>query len=305
MPDSDSFRKFPFSLQMVKSEVTICDDSNCEIRVTLWGDQARKAEDKFQGNPVVAFKKLSVSDFGGKTLSASFSSSIVVSPKIKEAQELASWYEHGGNNQTMKGLSSMGGGGGGSRDTFESRKYVSSIKDDQLGYNEKPDWINFKTTINFIKTDKEGGPWYPACINKNDPCKQRCKVTETGDGNWMCDRCGQTSNECKRRYILSLTAMDNTSMSWFSMFDECATQLLGEQNSADELYKMIEQGDQDRFEAVFSDVLFSEWIMTAMVKNEQVNDEQRLKCTVNRMTKVDYQEESKNLLSAIQNIAAQ
>ena len=116
--------------------------------------------------------------------SASFSSSLMVNPKIPEAQELKAWYDNGGNTAEKKGLSSKGGGGG-QRDTFETRKFISGIKEDSLGYNEKPDWINFKATINFVKTDKEGGPWYTACINANEPCKQRCKVTPTSDGQYQ------------------------------------------------------------------------------------------------------------------------
>ena len=136
----------------------------------------------------MAFKKLSVSDFGGKTLSASFSSTTMVNPKIAEAQELKTWFDNGGSDATRKGLSTSAGAG---RDTFENRKFISSVKEESLGYNEKADWINVKTTINFIKTDKEGGPWYCACINKAEPCNQRCKVTPTSDGQYQCDKCGQ------------------------------------------------------------------------------------------------------------------
>ena len=185
------------------------------------------------------------------------------------------------------------------------RSTVSSIKSDQLGYNEKADWINFKGAVSFIKTDKEGGPWYTACINANEPCKQRVKVSQMSDGTWQCDRCGQQSTECIRRYILSMTVMDTTSTQWFSMFDECANQLLGEGKSANELYKMVEQGDLEEFEAIFDAVNFTEWIFTSSVKNEQVNDEPRLKCTINRMKKVDYSEEAKHMLEAIQKINAQ
>ena len=89
------------------------------------------------------------------------------------------------------------------------------------------------------------------------------------------------------------------------MFDDCAQLLLGPENTADELYKLIEEGDQDKFDSIFEDVLFSEWVMTAMVKNEQVNDEQRLKSTVQRMSRVNHQEEAQNLLTAIGKINAQ
>jgi len=68
---------------------------------------------------------------------------------------------------------------------------------------------------------------------------------------------------------------------------------------------MVEQGDLEEFEAIFDAVNFTEWIFTSSVKNEQVNDEPRLKCTINRMKKVDYSEEAKHMLEAIQKINAQ
>ena len=166
--------------ELTKCELTIVDESNGEITCTVWGDKAKSARNEFDGNPVVAIKGVKVSDFGGRTLSTLNSSSITKFPRVEQAEIVKSWFEDqaGAAMSSRKKVSNRQSGG---RDTFESRRTISAIKDESLGYNEKPDWLSFKATINFIKKDKEGGPWYPACPNPEDPCKNMVKVVQTSD----------------------------------------------------------------------------------------------------------------------------
>ena len=84
------------------------------------------------------------------------------------------------------------------------------------------------------KKDKEGGPWYPACPNKEEPCRNMCKVISTSDDKWMCERCNQQYDKCCRRYIFSLTLSDNTSTCWASVFNDQAEVLL-QGHKADEV----------------------------------------------------------------------
>jgi replication factor A1 len=48
---------------------------------------------------------------------------------------------------------------------FAQRKTVSAIKQENLGYGEKPDYLALKATINYIKHDSP--PYYSACITEN------------------------------------------------------------------------------------------------------------------------------------------
>ena len=61
-----SSRPFPVSTitkksgqELAKCELTVMDDSESQINVTLWGDKARSAENDYAGCPVTAFKGLS------------------------------------------------------------------------------------------------------------------------------------------------------------------------------------------------------------------------------------------------------
>ena len=172
--------------ELTKCDLTLVDDSGVEITLTVWGDKAVKAPVEFSGTPVAAFRHARVSDYGGKSLWAGGSSE--VNPALPESQALASWWQSSGSmaTQSARSLSAGGAGGSGKMDSLSERKDIAAIKQENMGHNptEKPDWLSFKANITFLKTDKEGGAWYPACANSSEPCKNRYKATQTTDAQW-------------------------------------------------------------------------------------------------------------------------
>lgn len=282
--------------EMTKCELTIEDDSGADVRLTVWGDLAVNAQTKFANSPVVAFKRARISDFGGRSLSGSGCS---VDPKIQQANQLKNWWAIHGNKTQSRSLSSSGGGARGA-DPFEQRKTVSSIKEEQLGYNDKPDWLSFKATITFLKKEKQGdeGAWYTACSNSGEPCKNMFKATQTSDGYYHCDKCQQTSEKCVRRFIFSGTVADDTSTSWVSVFNEQAEQMFNGV-TADQLYEKIAEGDRDSYDSTFAKATCTEWIIKCKVKQELVGDESRVKTSIVNVFPIDYAAESRNLLAAL------
>mmetsp|Transcript_4588 Transcript_4588/g.6366 ORF Transcript_4588/g.6366 Transcript_4588/m.6366 type:complete len:632 (-) Transcript_4588:172-2067(-) len=282
--------------EMTKCELTIQDDSGADVRLTVWGDLAANAQTKFANSPIVAFKRARISDYGGRSLSGSGCS---VNPTIPQANQLRQWWADNGSNTQARSLSSAGGGARGA-DPFEQRKTVSSIKEEQLGYNEKPDWLSFKATITFLKKDKAGdeGAWYTACFNSGDPCKNMFKATQTSDGFFHCDKCQQTNEKCVRRFIFSGTVADDTSTSWVSVFNEQAENMFNGVK-ADELYEKLAEGDRDSYDSTFAKASCTEWIIKCKVKQEHVGDESRVKTSIVSLTPIDYAAESRNLLAAL------
>lgn len=65
------------------------DETQKEIRVSIWGRIAENFDSS--GFPVVAFKGLKVSDFGGRVLSLQLGGAIKMNPNIPEAHVLQSW----------------------------------------------------------------------------------------------------------------------------------------------------------------------------------------------------------------------
>mmetsp|Transcript_20556 Transcript_20556/g.41748 ORF Transcript_20556/g.41748 Transcript_20556/m.41748 type:complete len:654 (-) Transcript_20556:124-2085(-) len=285
--------------ELTKCELLIEDDSGADVKLTVWGDTAQNAPVKFQNNPVVAFKRARVSDFGGRSLSGS---GFAINPQIPEGHQLMNWWGlHGNKNQNTRSLSSAGGGSRGV-DPFDSRKTVGAIKQEQLGYGEKPDWLTFKATITFLKREKQGddGAWYTACANAGDPCKNMYKATQTSDGNYHCDKCQQTFPNCVRRFIFSGTVADDTSTSWVSVFNEQAETLFGGV-TADELWRKCceESSDRDLYDSTFLKTTYKEYIFKCKVKQEQVGDETRVKTSLTSVQPIDYVQESRDLLRAL------
>ncbi len=288
--------------ELQKCELTVGDDSGAEVSCTVWGERAMGAPTEFAGFPVVAFRRARVSDFGGRTLSASGGNGINIHPRIPEAQRIQNWWQQGGGNgAVVKKLSSSGGGASRFPD-FKDRKCVAAIKNENLGHDDKkPDYVSFKATVSFIKSDKDGGAWYPACANAGEPCKNRYKVTQGTDGNWFCERCQKTYENCMYRYIFPATLCDGTSTTWVSFFDDQANVLL-DGMSADELQRILadpDQGGQEAYDGIFARAKDTEWIFTCKVKQETHQEELRIKTSVQSIHPMDYAKEGRYLLNDI------
>jgi replication factor A1 len=281
--------------ELQKADLTLVDDTGASVRLTLWGAEAISAKSKIGINQVVGFRRARVSDYGGKTLSGG---TPFPEPQIPETAQLQQWWDtQGSHGTTVKALSG-GGGGGGKMDTFTDRKTIADIKNEGLGHNnEKGDYLSFKAHFTFMKKDKEGGAWYPACPNKEDPCRNRCKVTQTTDGNWECLRCHGVFPDCNRKWIFSATVADDSASTWVTIFNEDALTLFGGV-LADEVFAQYD--NQDLYDGHFAKATYTDWVMKCKVKNEIVNDEPRLKTQVVRLDPLDYASDCKDLLTALQ-----
>ena len=286
--------------ELTKCDLTLVDDSGVEITMTLWGaDKASAAPQQFSNNPVVAFRRARVSDFGGKSLSLSGGADIRPVDCPDEVRRLEQWWNNGGS--TGAGTKSLSATTGGAVAPFHERQDIASIKGNRMGHKEKPDWLTFKGTISFIKKDKEGGAWYPACPRVGEPCKNLYKVTQTTDGSWFCDKCQGTFPKPMRRWIFSATVEDDTCATWVSFFNQQAEALLGGQTTADDAFErfMEHDHDQDGYDSLFHRAMYTEWVFKCKVKSELVNEEQRVKTSVFALQPVDYVKESEDILAAL------
>ena len=116
---------------------------------------------------------------------------------------------------------------------------------------------------------------------------------------YQCERCNKQYPNCLRRYIFSCTIIDDTSSCWTSVFNDQALAML-QGMTADEMSQHLDKGNMAKFEETFDDALFTDWIFKCKVKNELVGDDHRVKTTVYSAAKVNYVEESRNLLKALE-----
>jgi replication factor A1 len=278
--------------ELFKRDLVLYDDSNMEVRFTLWGD---KAQEEFNWNeaPILALKGVGVGDYNGRTLSMRGSSSMAINPDLPEAMELFTWRQNGGGESGMGSLSSAGGGGVDRDVPIQDRVPLSAIKENTLGLGEKPDYVTFKGVITHIFRERE--PWYTACPTKD--CNK--KVVEVFNGQWSCEKCNAEFPNCTRRYMLYASISDHTSDTGFTLFNDTAEQLLG--HTADEVYEMKQSGNEAGYEKVFNDALFTQVLVKARVKQELRDDEMKTKSTVVKLqAPIDYGAECSKLLEAIE-----
>ncbi|CAN4128031.1 unnamed protein product [Withania somnifera] len=281
-PSSSIMRKNGTETQ--KRVLQLKDMSGRSVELTLWGNFCNAEGQTLQSMcdsgafPVLAVKAGRVTDF-------------------PEALKTKAWFEREGKNMPSMSLSREVSSIG----RTDVRKTLSQIKDERLGTSEKPDWITISATVTFIKVDNF---CYTACplIIGDRQCNK--KVTNNGDGKWRCDRCDQTVDECEYRYILQLQIQDHTGLTWVTAFQECGDQIMGV--SAKELYFLkYEEQDDDRFAEIIRNVLFNKFIFKLKVKEELYIDEQRVKLTVVKAEKLNFQSETRFLLDLIDKINGQ
>lgn len=285
----------------IKKDIYLVDESQYDIKVTIWGDEAVKYDTELHDDDIVAIKNLRISDFGGgKSLSASNDSSFLINPStIPEAEALINWYNAEGKTLPTNSLStSQGGSGPRQRKTLIEfdNDHIHQMMQEQKDPLKGPS-TNVKAIITRIKHDID--PWYPACPNSAvQGQQQQCsrKVTQDTDGNWTCDRCNKTFAKCNYRFILSMTIADHTSSQYISVFDEEAKTLLG--HDANEMQQLKEQ-DTNAYEGIFQEATLTEHGFWITAKSEVQTEVERIRRVGRRVTSLNYVDECKSLLELI------
>ena len=274
--------------QLFKRDLVLVDDSLAEVKITLWNEKAKEDYAGYADN-VVAIKGCRVSDFNGKSLSSSSSSTYSLNPDIPEAGVLMNWYSSGGNSVAIKSLSSGGGFGGGGMGEFADRALLSDIKEKELGMQAKPDYVTVKATVSYLKHDKMIS--YQACAT----CQK--KVIQDVNQNFLCEKCQTTTESCENRYILSCSLQDGTGTSWVTAFNDMGKTIM-RGKSADEMAE-LQMTNIPEYDSCFVQAQFQEYLFRLRVKAENVQEELRVKSSIVSMEPLDYVKESNFLLEAI------
>lgn len=217
-----------------KRELTLADDSQTSVRLTIWGNAAQTFDAPTES--IIAFKGVKVSDFGGRSLSLLSSGSMTLDPDIDEAHKLRGWYNAVGQNATMATHQNMAGGGGGGGQKNET-KTISQIAEQESYLDETATtWFNLKASILYVKTSPTFA--YPACSTPG--CNK--KVIEENSGEWSCEKCGTKWPEPLYRYVLTISVADHTGQMYLSCFDDVGQIVMG--MSANDLMKIKNDEDE-------------------------------------------------------------
>ena len=292
-----------------KRDLTLVDSSSASITLTLWGEKARQPSETFT-NAIIALKGCKLGDYSGRSLSTYASSTVLINEGIPEEAPLRQWAEAGGARADVTALSVRGGAGVSASTSLESRKPISAIQDEGLGAGDRGDFITVKAHITFVSHKVERPPWYPANPDADETGRKTYKkLTDAGDGTWIDERTGKRHSEPEWRYVLNVGLGDETGTVYATCFNETAEVLLGK--SATEMHAMyaasippggaVEGAEiaDPAWNSTFDKPLFTQWLFTLKVKVERVNDEERTRTSVVRMTPINYASECQSLHEAI------
>jgi replication factor A1 len=178
---------------LTKREITLIDQSNAAITLTLWGEEAKNFEGFDQ--PVLLVKGAKIGEYnGGKTLGTAAGSSIKLNPDVEEGHRLRGWFDNGGSSAEMKLLSTRG-------QSNYSTEWVNfhEGKLRNLGAGDKPDYFQVKGFIHNIRSQTT---FYKACSAPD--CNK--KVVDQDNGNYRCDKCNIEGPSFRYRLLLNVSS---------------------------------------------------------------------------------------------------
>ena len=214
-----------------KRELTLADDSQTSVRLTIWGKAAQSFEAPLES--IIAFKGVKVSDFGGRSLSLLASGSMNVDPEIDEAHKLRGWFDAVGQNATFnthQNLASNTGSRG-----KQDNKLISSVMEEEAYLNsETPSYFNLRAAVIYVKNTTVA---YPAC--QTEGCNK--KVIDENPDEWWCEKCQKKWDRPEYRYVLNVNVADHTGSLWLSCFDDAGRMIMG--ITANELMQIKDDDD--------------------------------------------------------------
>lgn len=270
---------FPVSTFIVKStqkeslrrDIVLVDETGT-IKVTFWGT---KAEDEIESNMVIAIKNIKVSDYGGVSLSSLHSSQVHKNPDIKESHSLLGWYNEVGKDIKV--------------DLPEREvkiSYISDVKNQEMPFSA------VRATVMFFKEDTM---MYESC--KEEGCTK--KVYKNEFGEYRCEKCDKTSYDCNYRYMISVNISDSTGQLWGTLFNDQAVLLLG--LTSDQFREMAEN-DANQSQMFIKKFLYKDYIIKLRSRQDNYNDEVRIRYNISDMRPVNYAEEAKKNILNIEKI---
>ena len=244
-----------------KRELTLVDNTNFSVRLTLWGNVATSFDAPLES--VLALKGVKVSDFGGKSLSLLSSGTLSINPDVNEAHVLKGWYEAEGKNDEYTTHAAAAGTMGDASGRQNAYKEINDVKEENLGMSEKPDYFTVKATIIAMKHENLS---YPACLSSD--CNK--KVIEIEGEGWRCEKCEKTWPKPEYRYIMTINVADHTAQMWLNCFDETGRTIFG--ISADQLME-LKENDADT--NIYQDTIGQAWIFKCRARMDNYADQQR------------------------------
>uniref|UniRef100_A0A1I7TVX4 Replication protein A subunit n=1 Tax=Caenorhabditis tropicalis TaxID=1561998 RepID=A0A1I7TVX4_9PELO len=275
---------------LIKREMELIDESQASAKLTLWGEEATKANLDEYLQKVVAFKGVIPKEFnGGYSLSTGGGTRIISVPEIVGVAELYDWYTNTKPSVDFKMVSQTTG-------TSEAPRTIAALQEMQFGKDsDKGDYVSVKAMVTRINP---ANALYKGCATDN--CQK--KVIES-DGEYRCEKCNKSMNKFKWLYMIQFELSDETGQVYVTAFGDSAGKVVGK--SAAEVGD-LKENNPDMYNAVFEQLQFVPKMWRLRCKMETYNEETRQRVTVYGVDDVNqdkYIENLKQLIEQMENIS--
>ncbi|CAP31894.1 Protein CBR-RPA-1 [Caenorhabditis briggsae] len=270
---------------LTKREMELIDESQALVRLTLWGDEAIKANvDDYHGK-VIAFKGVIPREFnGGYSLGTGSGTRIIPVPEISGVSELYDWYTTEKPHSELKLISQTSGG------MSEAPRTIAGLQEMQFGKDsDKGDYASVKAMITRINPNSA---LYKGCASEG--CQK--KVIES-DGEYRCEKCNKSMNKFKWLYMMQFELSDETGQVYVTAFGDSAAKVVGK--TAQEVGDLKDE-NLNEYNATFERLQFVPKMWRLRCKMETYNEEVRQKMTVFSVEEVNQDKYIENLKELIE-----
>ena len=237
--------------ELTRRTITVVDNSDCAIDITLWQDSASKIDESILvTKPIIAIKGLSVKEYNGSRTCGTLQQSMieVVNDSCEgvaatdAAKELSSWWSTNPSVADVFNLSANSPTPGvpGSESRGRQQSQITSIADMREEckrgfFGDKGIYFDIIAKLSFVSTKSKDGDipiHYAACPS--------CNRKLSDDGTNRCFACDKTVSNPKLKYLLRAQFVDHSDQCYLSVFDAQALPML--KRSVDELLECVKTG---------------------------------------------------------------
>lgn len=291
--------------ELIKRDITIADDTQMCMRITLWGDKGKMPDSQLDGNPVIALKHIVLKEWnGGRDGGSIEQTTLAFTPELPEAQRVVSWWTKGGSTQQIQSL-------GGSAGPLAARNAVncnvSELRRQAEMVGEQSQWFAFTGRLSVVMTRSQGEPkplHYVACAETKEGSSLMCN--KRVDSSGICPSCAR-AGKTQIRLSARCKYADYTDACWLVSFHEATEKVLC--MNADKLAELETNADgevsRERLEATLKEnYFFDPYDLTVRAQLQSYNGEPRTNTVCSAAAPTDKRKHGRKLMDDIRQMMA-
>jgi len=309
----------------------VLDQSNEKMELTLWRHFTQL---KINNGDLLVCKKVRVNDFGGKNITSTTESKIVINPQIKDfpdiSKEIQALKNFSEQNELNKGiidtnnLLNSNNNNSFSKTKSENNNNIilnknnynsndnNNISNNNKNYNDKIVYMDsiLDEMDKYVMTDFDHRfPFYKiratvthlVHTEKNFypgcPNRECNRKVSFSNGDWICQYCRQSFKTPKYYYSLNIRVKDCSSEYWVDIFGKPAELIMN--MNADEYRNILVNRDDEKLNQISDSIEYKEFYFLLKVRLNKYNDTTKKKFTANKIERINKKEDIGRLVNDI------